>query len=1009
MEPVRVEALLQDRAWLKGLARSLVRDEATADDLAQDGWLAALKRPPTRHVRAWWRRVLVRRAIDLRREQERRRAREGRAPAPETPSPELLERVELQETVARAVRELPEPYRGVILLRYFEGLPPRAIAQRLAVPVETVRTRLKRAHALLREQLGRERRDWKSAMLLVAWPGSLTKFLGGMTVMAQGKKISIVALLILALSLFLTWGGLGGTEPQPRAAEPARAAVPVADEPASVRPVPVHTGWTIVVRTLRRDKNALGGVTVQAKVVADGISVNEQALTTDGLGTAAWLLPAYEETVRLDLRAASPGLPDAWREVLVAAGSRPPNAIEVRLGGLDGLVTGRVVDAQGKPIKEATVETSSGRATTGADGKYALAVPTEHGDVYVWASAPKYAFERVAVVLRDGRGTADLRLREEFRIRGIVTDEEGRPVHGAVVRTFFTGYFQHAVSGRDGSYLLAHLDPGRNEQNLEAGHPRYVSFAKQIPTVGAETTVEIVLRKGLDLAGRVEGPDGQPVVGAKVTVAESHDPVSFGDFATETGEDGSFAFGPRLDPGGRPVIVDHPGYAPLSRKIALPTDGPVTLQLEPAHHISGTAVDDLGRPIEIWLSARIGDEYLPRATMSDAEGRWRLEGVPSGAIDLEFYGEQFQRTTVRGVEADRRDVAVTVPRAAVFKGRVVDDATGKPVRSFTLVVTCTSVPGIHATWVREGYRIEDNDGRWTIAEAFAPGVVAGIEVRVDGYMPGRGTATAALEPDPEECVVRMRRGIVAEGIILDDDTDRPIEGADVRVEPAGSSLWLQGETHRRDVQRTAADGRFRFTAVAPGFNLSVDHPGHAPLVQPVVEDGPLTIRLHGGCVIEGTATAGDEISLFGDDKSRDAVADERGRFRFERLPEGEYRLARRIRRVEPPRTLFAYPIMRKVEVARGRPVDVELKALGAATVRGRIDGRKGVDGSVVYLVPDDERLRVSVFVSEGTFEFTGVEAGRYRVIAPGADPSGPGPEIDVRDGETQEVTLKAAD
>ncbi|MCK6461952.1 MAG: RNA polymerase sigma factor, partial [Planctomycetes bacterium] len=169
MEPVRIESLLEDQAWLRGLARSLVRDPSLADDLVQEGWLRALTNPPARHVRSWWRAVLTRRAIDLRREAARRQAREERAPAPEAPSDDLLERVELQEAVAHAVRGLPEPYRGAILLRHFEGLPPRTIAKRLGIPVETVRTHLKRAHGMLRDRLDRERRDWKSAMLLLAW------------------------------------------------------------------------------------------------------------------------------------------------------------------------------------------------------------------------------------------------------------------------------------------------------------------------------------------------------------------------------------------------------------------------------------------------------------------------------------------------------------------------------------------------------------------------------------------------------------------------------------------------------------------------------------------------------------------------------------------------------------------------------------------------------------------------------------------------------------------------
>ena len=58
-----IEALLGDRDWVLRLARSLARDDAQADDLAQDGWISALKRPPGRAVRAWWRRVLRRRHV----------------------------------------------------------------------------------------------------------------------------------------------------------------------------------------------------------------------------------------------------------------------------------------------------------------------------------------------------------------------------------------------------------------------------------------------------------------------------------------------------------------------------------------------------------------------------------------------------------------------------------------------------------------------------------------------------------------------------------------------------------------------------------------------------------------------------------------------------------------------------------------------------------------------------------------------------------------------------------
>ena len=51
---------------------------------------------------------------------------------------------------------LDEPVRTVVLLRYWEGLPPRRIAARLEIPVETVRTRLKRGLHKLRVRLDGE-------------------------------------------------------------------------------------------------------------------------------------------------------------------------------------------------------------------------------------------------------------------------------------------------------------------------------------------------------------------------------------------------------------------------------------------------------------------------------------------------------------------------------------------------------------------------------------------------------------------------------------------------------------------------------------------------------------------------------------------------------------------------------------------------------------------------------------------------------------------------------------
>lgn len=65
------------------------------------------------------------------------------------------ERGELEAALHRAIAELPEERRLVVVLRDLEGLAYEEIAEALAVPVGTVRSRLHRARMDLKEKLER--------------------------------------------------------------------------------------------------------------------------------------------------------------------------------------------------------------------------------------------------------------------------------------------------------------------------------------------------------------------------------------------------------------------------------------------------------------------------------------------------------------------------------------------------------------------------------------------------------------------------------------------------------------------------------------------------------------------------------------------------------------------------------------------------------------------------------------------------------------------------------------
>ena len=111
-----------------------------------------------RKLRPWLYRIATNKAIDaLRRHRRHRRLSleeprgrkhdislslnellEEESPAPE----ELLEQQELGSLVRRAVAELPEPLRVVVLLVYFQGLKYREAANVLSIPVGTVKSRM---------------------------------------------------------------------------------------------------------------------------------------------------------------------------------------------------------------------------------------------------------------------------------------------------------------------------------------------------------------------------------------------------------------------------------------------------------------------------------------------------------------------------------------------------------------------------------------------------------------------------------------------------------------------------------------------------------------------------------------------------------------------------------------------------------------------------------------------------------------------------------------------------
>jgi RNA polymerase sigma factor (sigma-70 family) len=146
-----------------GLALRIVRDERLAEDAVQDAFLAVWRqaasfRPERANARTWVLTFVHRRAVDLVRREERRRAEplEVEAEAVTGSTAEAAELRRSREAVQRALAELPDDQRRPIELAYYAGLSQSELAERLGEPLGTIKSRMFTGLKRLRELLGTE-------------------------------------------------------------------------------------------------------------------------------------------------------------------------------------------------------------------------------------------------------------------------------------------------------------------------------------------------------------------------------------------------------------------------------------------------------------------------------------------------------------------------------------------------------------------------------------------------------------------------------------------------------------------------------------------------------------------------------------------------------------------------------------------------------------------------------------------------------------------------------------
>jgi RNA polymerase sigma-70 factor (ECF subfamily) len=752
---IEVENVVQCAEWVRGLALALVRDEHEAEDLAQDAWVIALKHRAHERERwgAWIGTTLRNLARARWRGERRREARERDVARPEVqPGGEaLLEQLDAHESIVRALRALEEPYRETILLRYFEGLPPREIAARAGVPVKTVDTRLYRGLAHLRRQLDQHHRGDREAWVALLLPLIRPRDLAVAGALAVNSKlmIAIAAAAVLALvwvardtttkdaNAELAAAAPMSSEPgaPPRLDEPETvpsrrvaieapaSAVAPAPEPAIVPPpaAPVAIRGTVI----DAGGAALAGVPVSLRRPGGKTAIPGLETSSDALGE--FELPLPEGAAELDAPSAN------WVVLLRPSVSSKAGAAHVLVLAARCTLAGEVIDEAGRRLGGAQVELEPPAGLrAGIDRVLDLCVSepfrtdTDEGGAFELDPAPDLdgcvlratlqGFEPGTALLEHGDrlGLRIVLERHARRLAGRVVNERYEPIEGALValgsnradsrsssdvsRTDASGEFDLSLDHVSGEARILRA--------LKAGlMPAELACAAEAPWMegGWPEPLELVLRGApLAIEGVVLDSDGRTVAGATIA---NLDATRFGTVEAEW---------------------------------------------------SGTKVS-VGEDIEALLAGR--SSAVGPAASTDEHGRFRLGGLLPRAYRLSAFSSKTMQFVVSApIEAGQRGVELRFPeeeRFEVIAGRVVG-RSGIPIAHAHVWLERENTPPASTSVRASDTRLSGNstytdaDGRFEYRGV--PRAVSGIHAQAAVQTPD---AMVALDASTDLSDVRI--------------------------------------------------------------------------------------------------------------------------------------------------------------------------------------------------------------------------------------------------------------
>jgi protocatechuate 3,4-dioxygenase beta subunit len=553
-----------------------------------------------------------------------------------------------------------------------------------------------------------------------------------------------------------------------------------------------------------------------------------QCVSSDARGEYAWrsLAPGVYR-----LAASAVGFePTVAREdderIVIQAGSSLRRDLTLRPGGAS--LAGTVLDATGGPVPLARIQAIQGDGTqlsmsvlSDEQGHFALSL--RPGAATVRAQAEGYASAARSTYVPNTQ--LELRLTPEASLSGtVVSALDGRALAGLEVIAFKHSPLMlvdgdgRALSATDGSFSLRGLSSGT--YRVQARSPHWVGAATQSVTLAIAEPggpVRIAARPAVSVAGTVHiARTSRPCPGGTIFLgsAELEKKDAFAASSPLTA-DGAFRFVgvPAGTYALRVECRDCIAREFPSIRVADQEVEALELEVESGVVLTGKVVDAAGRPlaeraVSLVFEASAADAALAMSARSDADGKFRLNGLVPGAYLVRAGDEE--QTEAQRVElaVGRGPVEVTLVVPAAGALRIVVDGADERTRA-TLSVSASSQFGEQrAQYSRDGsYLVRDLRAGLYIVSAN------------DGKGPTLSQRLQLAQGEQAEVhlVLPKQQGVLSGRVV--DGEGNPVSDVWVRASRSTSSLY---EGAPGEPVLTDADGNFELTELARSETYDVE-------------------------------------------------------------------------------------------------------------------------------------------------------------------------------------------